>query len=175
MAFRTYVVAVVLFVAVVGVAFATLQITDTARGEANRIQEFQENESISQEVGIWQFVNKAVADDTAGFNDNVTVYNSTGVELERGTDYEWNESDGKINYKNTPKVTDGNVGNISYVYFRNTPDVNALSGLIDWVVNFVSWSPLLVGGLGLGVLLLFAAAFFSRVLDRGGRTVERRR
>jgi hypothetical protein len=168
MAYRTYVIAVLLFVAVAGMALATLTMVDAARNEGARVADSVDNETIVQEVGIYQFVNQALDDDTAGFNETVTVYNNSSAELTRGVDYEWNSTDGSIKYLNTPNVTDGATGNISYAYFRNTQDVNALAGIIGFVVGFVGWSPLLVGGLGLGVVLLAAAAILTKFIGDSG-------
>lgn len=174
MAYRKYVVAVLLFVAVAGIGIATLEIADSAKDGADRQPVNVTNESIVQEVGLWQFTNKALEDDTAGFRSNVTVFNSSDHELVEGTDYEWNETDGTVTYFNTQNVTDGNTGNISYTYLENTRQVSVLSRVIDPVVGFVSWSPLLVGGLGLAVLLLAAAAIVTKYVGGSGG-VQRRR
>lgn len=168
MAFRRYVIAVLLFVAVVGVGFATMQIADSGRDSADRVPANVSNESINQQVDIWQFVKEATDDSTAGFNETVTVYNSNGDELVKGVDYHWNATDGTISYENTASVTDGNTGNISYVYFENTQQVNVLSQVIDPVVALASHTPLMAGGLGLGVLLLAAVAILSRYMKDSG-------
>lgn len=168
-------VAVLLFVAVAGMGVATIQIADSAENSADVTTENVTNESIVQEVGVWQLVNKAVEEDTAGFGDTVTVRNSTNATLVAGTDYEWNATDGTITYFNTQNVTDGATGNISYTYYQNTRSVTLLSRVIDPVVALVSWSPLLVGGLGLGVVLLAAAALVSKFVLGSSNQVKRRR
>lgn len=165
MAFRRYVVPVLLFVMVVGVAFGTLQMTDAAADSAAREAVNVTNESVSQQVGLWQFVNKATADHTTGFGENVTVYNASDAELTEGVDYRWNSTDGSIYYENTANVTDGDVGNISYTYYRNSQEVRGLSRVINPIVGFVAQFPLFVGGLGLGILLLAAVAILSRYLN----------
>lgn len=175
MAFRKIVLAVLVFVAVAGIGIATLEIADSAKAEGDRTPVNVTNESIVQEVGIWQFVNKAIEDDTAGFRENVTVYNSSDVELTEGTDYEWNATDGTITYFNTARVTDGATGNISYTYLQNTRPVSVLSRVIDPVVALVSWSPLLAGGLGLSVILLAVGAIVARYVGGGGGNIQRRR
>lgn len=174
MAFRRYVIAVLLFVAVAGMGFALLEIADASRNDAARTGELQVNESISQETGLWQFVNRAIEDDTAGFNETVTVYNASDAELVPGTDYEWNSTDGTIKYSNTANVTDGATGNITYAYFQNTRSVNVLSRVVTPVVTFLSWSPLLVGGIGLGVLLLAAVAILMRYVGGSSGPQTRR-
>lgn len=168
MAFRRYVIAVLVFVAVVGMGFATMQIADAGRNGAAQTPANVTNETISQQTGLWQFVKKATDDTTAGFNESVTVYNSSGGELVKGEDYLWNASDGAINYQNTVNVSDGATGSISYTYFENTPDVNVLSQVIDPVVALAGHAPLMAGGLGLGVLLLAAVAVLSRYMKDSG-------
>jgi hypothetical protein len=168
-AYGRYVTWIIVFVAVVGIAFATLTIADAARNDGARVADSVDNESIVQEVGLWQFTNQALDDDTAGFNETVTVYNSSGDELTRGTDYEWNATDGSITYFNTANVTDGLTGNISYAYFRNTQPVNELAQIVAPVVALVSWSPLLVGGLALAMILLAAAALVGRYMGGSDR------
>lgn len=164
MAFRRYIIPIVLFVLVVGVAFGTMVVADAASDDAAREPVQVTNETISQQTGIWQFVKNATVDSTAGFNESVTAYNASGAELVKGVDYEWNASDGTIQYIDTANVTDGATGNISYIYFKNTPDVQVLSQIIDPIVTLVSHSPLLVGGLALGLMLLAAAAILARYM-----------
>jgi len=173
MAYRRYVIAVLLFVAAAGIGIATLQIADASRDDAAQVGALEVNESISQEVGLWQFTNRAIEANTAGFNETVTAYNATGVELVRGADYVWNATDGTIKYLSTPNVTDGATGNLTYAYFENTREVTLLSRVIDPVVGFMSWSPLLVGGLALGIILLTAAAIVARYVGDSGPKTRR--
>lgn len=166
MAFRRYVIPIVLFVLVASVAFGTIVMADTASDSAARDAATVTNESISQQVGVWQFSKQALEESTAGFNESVTAYNSNGAELTKGVDYEWNATDGTITYYNTQNVTDGATGSLSYTYFENTQEVQALSQIIDPIVLFVSQSPLLVGGLALGIILLAAVAILAKYMNR---------
>lgn len=173
MAFRRYVIPVVLFVLVAGVAFGTMMMAGAASDSAARTAESVTNESISQQTGIWQFVKKATVDSTAGFNESVTAYNASGAKLTKGVDYEWNATDGTIQYLNSANVTDGATGNISYTYFENTQEVQLLSQIIDPIMLFVSSSPLLVGGLALGILLLAAVAILAKYMGKDDFTSNR--
>lgn len=166
MAYRRYVVPIVLFVLFAAMAFGTMMVADFGSNDAARNAANVTNESISQQVGVWQFVNKATVEHTAGFNESVTVYNSSGDELVKGTDYEWNASDGTISYYNTANVADNEAGNISYTYFKNTQDVQLLSDIIDPIVLFASQSPLLIGGLALGIILMAAVAIVAKYMGR---------
>lgn len=165
MAFRRYATAIFVFVIVVAAAFTVFLVADAAEDSAAQTADSVDNETINQQVDIWQFVSKATEDRTAGFNESVTVFNSSGDELTKGEDFLWNASEGTINYQNTANVTDGENGNISYTYFRNTKEVNTISQIIDPVVALIGNGGLLVGGLGLVVVLLafvtLVARFFS--------------
>lgn len=173
MAFRRYVIAILVFVIFVAAAFTMMIVADLSEDSAAQVADNVTNESINQQVDLWQFVNKAIEDDTAGFNESVTVYNSSDVELEEGVDYEWNATDGTIKYHNTAKVNDGETGNISYTYFRNTQEVSELSKVIDPIVAFVSRSGLFVGGLGLVVVFLAFGSLVARYL--GGQDFQSNR
>lgn len=173
MAFRRFVIPIVLFVLVAGIAIGTLTIADAASDEAARTAENVTNETINQQVDVWQYVNRSLDDSTAGFNESITAYNNTGVELTKGTDYQWNATDGTIKYENTPRVNDNTNGNVSYTYFENTQNVNALSAIIDPLVLFVSQTPLLIGGLALGVILLAAAGILSKYVGDSGPKTNR--
>lgn len=173
MAFRRYVIAVLVFVVFVGGAFAMFQVADAGSDSAARTAENVTNESINQQVGIWQYVNKSTQEHTAGFNETVTVYNSNDQELTKGEDYQWNATDGAIKYENTASVTDGETGNISYAYFENTQDVKGLSSIIDPIVAFVGRGGLLAGGLGLVVVLLAFGALIARYIGDSGPQTNR--
>jgi len=173
MAYRRYVIAVLLFVAVAGIAIGTLQIADASKNDAAQLGALEENESINQEVGLWQYANRALADRTAGFNETVRAFNSSGDELVRGQDYKWNSTDGSITYLSSPNVTDGATGTVTYAYFYNTREVDILSRVIEPVLALVGWSPLLVGGLALGVILLAVTAIVMRYLGDSGPQTRR--
>lgn len=162
MAFRRYVLPILVFVLFVGGAYTMFLVVDAGSDSADRTPEYVENESINQQVGLWQFTNKALDQHTAGFNESVTVYNASDHELTKGEDYQWNASDGSIKYENTNDVTDGNTGTISYHYFENTEDVKGLSRVIGPLAGLVGQGGLLVGGLAIVVMLLAFAGLVSR-------------
>lgn len=173
MQFRRYVVAVAIFVLFVGGAFTIYAAADAAEDSAAQEPDEVVNESINQQVDIWQFVDKATVDSTAGFNESVTVYNSSGTELTKGDDYLWNASSGTINYQNTASVTDGATGNITYTYFENTEDVKALDSVIDPLVTFVGNAPILLAGFGFIIVFLVIAGIVNKYVFRDDMKTNR--
>lgn len=158
MAFRRYVAWTLFFVIAVAAAFTMYQVADLGEKAAAREADQVTNESIILETDAWQFVNKATKDDTAGFNETISAENSTGGDLVKGEDFEWNATEGKIKFINTQDVTDGATGSINYTYFRNTERVGELDAVLGPVVSFVGQAGLWGAGLALvGILLALAA------------------
>lgn len=173
MGFTKLVVPVMVFVVFVGGAFAAYQVADNAQDQAARSSETVTNETLTQQVGNWQLVSKSTDEFTAGFNDTVTVYNETGTQLEAGTDYEWNSTDGAILYKDTASTQDGNSSTITYDYEENTAVVKDLSGPLGAITTAVGESGYLVGGLGLVVFLLATAGIMAKVVGESGPRTNR--
>jgi hypothetical protein len=164
MVMRTIVVAAAVFVIFAAAAFAGFQIATAGQNDAATVDRKAVNESLTQQVGIYQLVDAAEDEYTAGFNDTVTVYNSSDVELTEGTDYEWNSTDGTILFTNTASTSDGAAANITYQYQENTEAVKTLDGPVGAVVSAVGELPLLAAGLGLSSILIGLAVFVGRRL-----------
>lgn len=171
MGLRRLVVPVIVLALVVGAAFAMYQVANAAQNDADRQLETQVNESLTQQVGNWQRVNKSVAEFTTGFNNSTTVYNESDHELTRGEDYKWNNSDGAIKFLDTQSTSDGNNATITYDYYRNTEDVQTLAGPLQTVARAVGEVGFLGAGLALVVFLLaFAGVMAKSFADSGPRT-----
>lgn len=168
MDFSRLVVPVFVFVIFVGGAFAAYQVADLGQDDAAKNLKTVENESISQQVGIWQLVSKSTDRYTAGFNDTVTVYNSSDVELEEGTDYEWNETDGAIYFYDTASTTDGNSANITYDYYENTEEVKEISGPIGVLTRGVGQMGYFAGGIALVIFLLALGGLLAKKFTDDG-------
>lgn len=71
------------------------------------------NESITIDVG-----NATQVDETYGtsYDKDETVYNSSGVRLTEGTDYQWYTDNQSVVWYSTSSVTDGATANISYSF-----------------------------------------------------------
>lgn len=173
MDFTDLVIPVMVFVIFVGGAFTAYQVADGAQNQAAQVNATVTNETLTQQVGNWQLVSKSTEEFTAGFNDTVTVYNQSGVELTEGTDYEWNSTDGAIKYLDTANTQDGNSSNITYTYFENTEAVKDLSGPVGVITTAVGKSAYLVGGLGLVVLLLAVVGLVAKVFGESGPQTNR--
>jgi len=161
MAFRELVIAVAVFTIFVTGAFTAFQVADLGQKDAPAEPRNVTNESIPQEYDAYQFVDNATLQYTAGFNESVTVYNNSSVELTEGTDYEWNETDGTILFKDTAKTNEGDPANISYTYLYNTQRVREVSTPINTIVQAIGRTGFLAGGLALVVLLIAFGGFVA--------------
>lgn len=171
MVFKKVVVPIAVFVIFVSAGFGAYQIADAGQDQAAQQPRTVENETLIQQVGNWQLVSKSLDQFTAGFNDSVTVYNESGVELTEGTDYEWNSTDGAIKYLDTPRTQDGNTSNVTYVYQENTEAVKKLTGPLDVVTVGVGKAAYLAGGFGLILVLMAIGVVVAQWLsDTGPRT-----
>lgn len=174
MALKKLAVAVMVFVIFSGGAFAAYQVANEGKDAAAATDQRVTNETISQQVGIWQLVGKATEDSTAGFgDDNVTVYNENGTELERGHDYRWNASDGAIYFNDTADTTDGENASVSYNYERNTQEVQEVDGPLSTITGAIGNVAFLAGGIALAVLLLAFAGFFAKNFGGSGPSTNR--
>lgn len=173
MQFSRLVVPVVVAVLFVGGALATYQVADAAQNEAARTSVTVDNETLTQQVDQWQRVNESDDEFTAGFNDTVTVWNASGHELERATDFQWNDTDGAIRFENTDSTSDGADANISYTYFENTQPVQDLAGPLGTVTSAVGRLGYFGAAIGLVAFLLAVGGLFAHLFTRdvaaGGR------
>ena len=63
--------------------------------------------------------------------DSETVWNSSGTEMVRGTDYEMNYTSGEIKALSGGDLTDGNTAEISYEYKHRTDTFNTIDSNVD--------------------------------------------
>lgn len=161
MAFRELVIAVAVFTIFAVGAFTAFQVADLGQKDAPAEPRNVTNETLVQENDAYQFVDNATREYTAGFNDSVTVYNNSSVELSEGTDYEWNSTDGTIKFIDTAKTTEGDNATISYTYYWNTQNVREVSTPINTIVQAIGRTGFLAGGLALVVLLIAFGGFVA--------------
>ena len=173
MSFKKFVVPVLLFAVVAAGAFTAYQVSDLGQADAAREQVNVSNESISQQTGIWQLTDNATNTYTTGFQDEVSVYNNTGDELVRGTDYEWNASDGSILFYSTANTTDGASATISYTYGQNTQAVQEVSGPLSGITEGIGLSPILAGGIALVIFLIAVGGFMAKRFADSGPSTNR--
>ena len=172
--FRGIVVPVLVLVLFVGGAFTVYQVSEfgqqsAARGDGQTVT----NETHIQQVGLYQLVDKATATYTTGFNESVTVYNSSDVQLTEGTDYEWNETEGTILFYSTANTQDGASYNITYTYFENTGDVKTLAGPLEVLTIAIGNLGYLAAGLALVSLLIGFAIAIAKFVGDSGPTTNR--
>lgn len=173
--FKSIVIPVLVLVIFVAGGLAMYQVADLGQKSAAKDDgTLVENETHVQRIGFWLLTDNSTAQYTAGFNDTVSVYNSSDVELEEGTDYEWNSTDGAVLFKDTESTEDGQTYNITYTYFQNTEQVRELSGPLDVITIGTGHAAYLAAGLAMVVFLLILGgviAKYHRV--RGGPRTRR--
>lgn len=168
--FKSIMVAVMMFVLVTVVAFGGYQIADASQDGAAAVDKTVTNETITQYYDTWQLVNKSTAEFTAGFAENVTVYNSTGAELTQTVDYAWNATDGAILFYDTASTNETQTATITYGYYENTNAVKDIAGPIGVAVNAIGQLPLMVAGLGFAVILFAVGAIVLKQVRGGPQT-----
>ncbi|MFB6197104.1 MAG: hypothetical protein ABEI52_02385 [Halobacteriaceae archaeon] len=162
MEFRSIVIAgFILVIATVG-AFTAFQVADTAQKSAPATERNVTNETIPQTYQVWQLVDNATKEYTAGFDENVTVYNSTGVKLSEPEDYEWNSTDGTIYFKDTARTNESRSANVSYTYSWNTQAVREVSGPLGVTTSAFELIAYFAGGMSLIVLLIAVGGFIVK-------------
>jgi len=159
---KRFVIAVSVFAIFVAGAFTVYYVADIGQKNAPAEPRNATNESLVQENDAWQFVDNATKQYTAGFNDSVTVYNNSSVELTEGDDYEWNSTDGTIQFEDTAKTNEGEPANISYTYYHNTQAVREVSGPITIIVNAIGKTAFMAGALGLVAVILLFGGFVAQ-------------
>lgn len=168
MEFKSVIVATLLLVIFVGGSFAAYQIASTGQDAAAQQPKTITNETLVQQVDTWQLVSKSTQEFTAGFKQNVTVYNATGTKLTEGTDYQWNSTDGAISFEDTPSTNDGANANITYTYYENTESVKTISGPLGVITTTLGRSGYIVGALGLVVILLTVGGILAKSFADSG-------
>jgi hypothetical protein len=98
------VVAIVLVVAIGAVAFGPAFVAGSDRVGA------------SESLTVDYASNVSVSESGLRYADSVTITNSSGGELERGTDYVWLVEKGAVDFKNTSATTSGESVEIAYQY-----------------------------------------------------------
>lgn len=168
MVFRTLVLAVAVFVLFVGGGFAAMQVADDSRQDAARQNTTVDNETIVVEYDAYQQVDKAQSKYTLRFhNDSVSVYNNSSAELVRGTDYEWNNTDGTIIFNDTPNTSEGENATITYNVTENTEGVQDVGGPITTVVETLGKNGIYVAGFAFVIFLLALAGILGKFFWSG--------
>jgi len=166
--------AAVLTVFAVG-GLAAFQIADIGQRQAPDEPAEQTNETVVVEYDTYQYVDRATAEFTTGFdNSSVVARNSTNATLTRGVDYKWNNTDGTILFLNTTNTTEGNTSYLSYDYRVNTQAVKDASGPLTAIVEAVGWIGVFAAGLALVVLLLAFGGIVANRVGSGGPPTRNR-
>lgn len=156
----------------VGAGIAVYQVADLGQKAAARDAGTDvTNESHIQQVGVWQLTSNSTNQFTAGFDDEITVWNNSTPrsKLVEGEDYEWNKSDGALFLKNSPNTTDGQQYLISYTFYTNTDEVQDVAGPLDVLTRGVGNIGYLGAGIALVVFLLgFAWVVSNAISNRSG-------
>jgi len=170
MRYANFAIAVIVVVLLAGAAFSAFAIADTAQDDAAQENATVTNETLTQEAGTYQLVSQATDEFTTGFNDSVTVYNSSDVELTAGADYRWNATDGAILFESSPRTQDGASANITYQYQQNTAGVQEVSGPLNTITANMGLLATLGGGVSLVVFVLAFGGLIAKHLGSGPQT-----
>lgn len=95
----------------------------------NTVIETVDNESVTVDYSQASQVDPPT--EAVSFEPNASVYNSSDAELVNGTDYQWNPSDGTIDWFDTANTTDGESASVTYDYQARTQRTRDLSGVME--------------------------------------------
>lgn len=102
------------------------------------------------------------------YQDNETITNSTGTQLQEGTDYEWNTSTGEITWFNTDSVSDGEQMTVDYTYVSKSETSRSIETVISIPIEIVlPWGLLLVTGMAVVGMAVGIGGLSSRSSGRG--------
>lgn len=130
------VVGVVLFLSMAGGAYADATVNKTI-----------DNQSVSVNYSVDSQLD---ATDVVSYG-GATVRNSSGDVLTEGTDYDYEQSVGEINWTSTTNTTAGNNATASFEYVTHQEQARLVATLLRPVSAVLGFTPWLVG---LGVVLL---------------------
>lgn len=83
---------------------------------------------------------------------NATVFNSTGAELAAGTDYDYDQSNGTVQFLNTANTTSGNTATVTYDYETRQDAAAGVATLLAPMGSILGW---LLMAAALGAVLLY--------------------
>jgi hypothetical protein len=129
------VIALIIILGVGAVAFAPAYVDGADRQSVT-------NESITVDYATPQSVSESGLE----YDDTVTVYNSSGAQLDAGTDYEWNATSGNVTFQNTSATTDGETASISYQYRAASEQHETRAGIAGFVGQALTWLLVLLAG-----------------------------
>jgi len=134
-------VVIVLVVAIGAVAFGPAFVSGSDRVDA------------SESLTVDYANNASVSESGLRYDERVTITNSSGGELEPGTDYVWLVEEGAIDFRNTSATTSGETVQIEYQY-REAGDRQRTTAAIVNTLNI----PLVL------VIFLLAGGYIFREL-----------
>lgn len=113
------VVAIVLVVAIGAVAFGPAFVAGSDRVDA------------SESLTVDYASNVSVSESGLRYAESVTITNSSGGELEPGTDYAWLAGAGAVDFRNTSATTSGETVEIVYEYREAGDRQRTVAGVVN--------------------------------------------
>jgi hypothetical protein len=138
--------AVVLFAIVVLIAVAPLAYDASVVNAGDDVT--VTNESFTPSAGNVTTLDESTRDD-AIYDENVTVYNESGLEMTEGTDYTWFEANGTLKTLVGGRLEGDSTATITYGFFVRDVEAERLSGLVSQIPRAIAFA------LPLGIVLLF--------------------
>lgn len=117
---------------------------------ADSTHELTENDTVT--VSYDESVAVSPTESATSYYDDVTVWNDSGSQLDRGTDYTWNTSTGSVDFANTSATTNGSTATVRFRYEGRAHAVEGmrdlqtqLFGVLPYAVIFLAVAIALVG------------------------------
>jgi len=124
------VVGVVLFLSMAGGAYADATVSKTI-----------DNQSVTVD-----YTNDSQLDATDVVEyGNATVFNASGAELTEGTDYNYDQANGTIDWINTTATTGGSTATVTFEYVTHQEEARLVATIVEPLSAVMGLLPWLVG------------------------------
>jgi len=171
---RAFVTGVLLFavilVAVLGIAWAVGAQYQQAPETTTNVTD----EDVVADVGNWTAVD--APEHARSFGDDEVITNSSGTQLDEGSDYDWNASTGEIYWYDTSSVSDGETMQADYSYTSKTEEARTARQVLSVPIEIILPAGVLIV-VAMAVAGLVAGAYTLLTNSRssgGSKTLTRR-
>jgi len=171
---RAFVTGVLLFAVILVATLGTAWAVGAQYQQAPETTTNVTDEEVVADVGNWTAVD--APDHAQSFGDDEVITNSTGTQLDEGSDYDWNASTGEIRWYDTSSVSDGETMQADYSYTSKTQEARTVRKVLSVPIEIIlPAGVLIVTAMAIAGLVAGAYALLTKSRSsRGSTTLTRR-